>query len=413
MDANTKKELLQKIDPVWSVFLEERYHLQLTKAGKDHWAVCCPFHKENTPSGHIRASNGYFDYPHYKCYGCGIFLNPIDFVMQSEGVSFLDACKILGGYVGMEISSEPKNPKHEAYKDLMTEHGRRYVRNLKSNTTAIAYTYLTKTRGITEQTLDQFMVGYVPVDEYKYRTDISGISERISFPIFEHKLPKDSKAVGMGYRTVKDLSPSWSKETDPKYKNDTTTKDDLEGVFKKDQYLYGFQHAFQSIRKNQYAIVVEGYMDVLSLHQSGITNSVGLMGTSFGEIQMDKLRALTRNIILFLDGDSAGVTHMIKYVPILLNKGFTVKIICAANGKDPADVCKEMKFDQTEMSSYIIRNAESAVNMIINHYAKDYENIVIKERNKALVNIMPIIESCSPSEKMIFTDMLLKKLDMK
>lgn len=413
MDTNTKKDLLQRLDPVWDSFLEERYHLELVNAGKGHWAVCCPFHKENTPSGHIRQSNASFDYPHYKCYGCGVFLNPIDFTMQAEGLSFIEACKILGGYVGMEISSEPKNPKHEAYKDAMTEHARRYVRNLQSDTSSLVYTYLRETRGLTNETLNQFMVGYVPTDEYKYRTDISGISERISFPIFEHKLPKEAKVVGMGYRTSKDLLPDWDKKLDPKYKNDSNTKDELENVFKKSDLLYGFQHAFQSIRKNQYAIVVEGYVDVLSLHQSGITNTVGLAGTSFSEPQMDKLRALTKNIILFLDGDSAGVSHMIKYVPTLLNKGFSVKIISAENSKDPADVCKELKFDRAALSSYVIRNAEPAVNMIINHYVKDYENVVIKERNKILMNVLPVIESCNESEKMIFTDMLLKKIDMK
>ena len=411
MDANTKKELLDRLNPVWDSFLEERYHLELSNAGKGHWAACCPFHKEDTPSGHIRVSNGTFDYPHYKCYGCGIFLNPIDFVMQMEGLSFIEACKIIGGYVGMEITTEPKNPKHESYKDQMSEHGRRYNRVIQNDQTAIDY--LVKERQITMKTIDSFMVGLVPVDEYKVRTDTSNIAGRISFPIFEHKMPKDAKIVGMGYRTLKDRAPGWNKSTDPKYKNDSTTSGDLEGVFRKEEFLYGYQFAFQSIRKFQYAIVVEGYVDVLALHQSGMTNAVGLMGTAFTEKQMDALRKLTKNIVLFLDGDSAGVTNMMKYVPLLLEKGFSVKIIHAENGKDPADICLELSFDRAAVSSYVMKNSDSAVNMIINHYVRDYENVVIKERNKILSTVLPVIDNCSPSEKMIFSDILLKKLDMK
>lgn len=413
LDASTKAILLEKINPEWNTFLESRYKLQLKNAGRGHWVVPCPFHKENTASGHFRLANGTINYPHYKCYGCGEFLNPIDFVMQMEGLSFIDACKILGGFIGMEITTEPKNPKHEAYKDKMSEHARRYSRNLDDPRYTSARGYLTKERGLTEETLKRFMIGVVPSDEFKNRNDISNIAERIAFPIFEHKLVTESKCVGMGYRTLKDSSPVWDKQTDPKYKNDATTTGDLEGVFKKEEYLYGYQYAFAAIRKMQYAILVEGYVDVLSLHQSGMVNTVGLMGTAFTEKQIDILRKLTSNIILFLDGDGPGVAHMVKYVPTLLEKGFSVKIIKADSGKDPSDVCTSLKFNRADVMGYVMKNSEPAVNVIISYYTNEYEKTVIKERTRVLNAVLPIVEKCTLAEKMVFENMLMKKLDMK
>ena len=411
MNATIKSQLFEMINPQWYDFLQQRYKLKLKPAGKNHWVVNCPFHQESTASGHVMMADAYYNYPRFKCFGCGEFYNPIDFVMAIEGLSYIEACKILGGYVGMEITSEPKNPKHEAYKEKMDEHVRRYARCLPTNPTI--YDYLTKERGLTEETLQRFMVGAVPSDEFKYRSDMSGIADRIAFPILEHKLPNEAKCVGMGYRTLADRQPNWDKAKDPKYRNDHSQTGDLEGVFVKGDLLYGYPMAFQAIRKNQYAILVEGYVDVLSLHQSGIHHSVGIMGTSFTERQMDALRALTSNIILFLDGDKAGVTHMLSYVQPLIQKGFSVKIIKAEDNKDPADICKAFKFVRSDVSSYILRTAEPALNMMINTYASDYEKIVVKERMKALNAVLPVIEQCSPAERMIYESMLLKRLDVK
>lgn len=303
MDLETKQMIFDRLGNDWPRFVESRYNLKLKKISSRDYVILCPFHKENTPSGHIYLPNKKYNYPHYKCFGCGTFKNAIDFVMSMENLEFIEACKVLGGYVNVEITTAPKNQKHEEYKDLMCQHTRRYQRELQNHQEFLKY--LKIERQLTDKSITQFCLGAVPHNEFQYRNDTGNISDRIAFPIFEHKLINETKVLGMGYRTLKDKLPDWDKAKDPKYRNDATTTGELEGVFKKENCLYGYPFAVQAIRNN-YAIVVEGYMDVISLHQANIINTVGTMGTAFTENQMDALRKETSNIVLFLDSDESG-----------------------------------------------------------------------------------------------------------
>ena len=257
--------------------------IPIKRSGSVHMC-CCPFHEENTGSMAVWDNNT------YKCFGCQKHGDIISFVMDMENIGFKEACKVIANNVGIEYVLEEPNPVHEEYKDIMNEHNRRYWRNLKVS--PIALTYLMEDRKLTEETIDNFRLGYVPIDEYKNRTDIGNIAGRIAFPILENKNSENIKCIGMGYRSLNDVK--------PKYINDKNIQDGpLSGVFIKSDNLYGYSHAYKAIKDKGYAIVTEGYMDVISMHQAKICNTVATMGTAFTEKQIDSIKNLTNNYFIY------------------------------------------------------------------------------------------------------------------
>jgi len=322
---------------------------------------------------------------------------------------------MIGENVGVEVVLTPPNPHHEAYKDAMDEHTRRYWRTLQSSTEAMAY--LKGERKLTDDTINEFRLGLVPTDEYKTRNDIGGISDRIAFPILEHKDAGIAKCVGMGYRTRKDEKPKYINDVNqdgrPAQNNRPAQDANLAGVFVKGQLLYGYQLAHREIRKANYAIITEGYFDVISLHQSGIKNTVACMGTSLTEAQADALRSLTSNLILFMDGDSAGVMNMVKALPMLFEKGFNVMMLIAEANMDAADICEKMEFAADKLQTYISQKAKPALSVVIDRTVESYEQIVVRERLKAMGTLAPLLEKVqNPYERDVYKSKVYKRLDM-
>lgn len=383
-----------------SLYLQNYYKLDLRKSGNVF--VCnCPFHEEKTGSFVVFKDN-------YHCYGCGEHGDIINFTQKKERLGFKEACELIAQNEGIEYTIEPPNKYHEQYKNIMEEHSNRYAEQLLA-TDNNALDYLTKERGLTIESIKKFRLGLVPDKEYKSRNDIGGISNRISFPIFENKNKKYAKCLGMGYRT---LVPGEK----PKYINDKNQSDqnsNLYGVFIKGNCLYGYQEAEESIRKRNFAIIVEGYMDVISLHQSGIKNTVGAMGTSVTQAQIDSIAKLTKNVILFLDGDNAGVTNMFRILPMFLKTGINVKMIVAKNNKDAADICKDFNFDTRKVYNYICVNSKLALEYMLNLAFMEYSDVVMNEKRKIYNKIMPII-NCIENEidKELYLSSLKKKLEI-
>jgi DNA primase len=390
---------------IWDII--EKYYqdeIKLRKSG-DVYKGYCPFHKHNfdTPSFVVWPKTN-----KWHCFTDGEGGDVIDFLMKKENLEFKEACKMGADEAGIAYEIVPPNKEHEAYKDRMDEHSRRYWRNLQQSPEALHY--LMNQRKLTQATINQFRLGLVPVDEYKVRTDMGGISGRIAFPILESKDIKYAKCIGMGYRQFD------PKDTGPKYINDknrTDDRDPLKGVFIKGETLYGYPWAHQTIRKNNFAIVVEGYIDVISMHQAGLTNTVGCLGTALTEHQMDTIRKMTRNIILFLDGDKAGIDNMLKVLPQLFEKDFNVLIMIAENNMDAADVCLWKNFDGNAIRQYITDNAKAAMSVVIERETKAYEQIVIRERLKAVRAVSALIEKIPAAERKVYEDLLYKRLDIK
>lgn len=383
-----------------SSYLQKYYGLELKRSGNVF--VCnCPFHEERTGSFVVFEDN-------YHCYGCGEHGDIINFVQKKENLMFKEACELIAQNVGVNYTIEPPNKYHEQYKDIMDNHSNRYANNLlQSNNKALEY--LTKDRGLTIDTIKKFRLGLVPDKEYINRNDIGNISNRISFPIFENKSFKYAKCLAMGYRT---LIPGEK----PKYINDKNQDDknsNLCGVFVKGNCLYGYQEAEESIRKRNFAILVEGYMDVISMHQSGIKNTVGVMGTSITQNQVELISKITKNVILFLDGDNAGISNMFRTLPMFLKAGINVKMIIARNNKDAADICNDFNFNTKKVYDYICKNSKLALEYMINLAYMEYSDVVMNEKRKIYNKIVPIINSISnETDKDIYMSSLKKKLDI-
>ena len=343
----------------------------------------------------------------YKCFGCGKHGDLIILVQELENVGFQNACKIIGDNVGYEVILAPPNLYHETYKDIMDNHTRRYWHNLRNDFTAQSYM---QERGISQETINTFRIGLTDAQEYLFRKDVGGIGYRIAFPILEPK-GKNAKCIGMGYRAIMDEKPKYINDTN---QDGTGNKDPLlSGVFIKGNCLYGYTQAYEFIKKSNYAILVEGYMDVISLHQTNIKNVVGAMGTSITTAQVELLSKITKNILLIMDSDNAGINSMQKILPELYKAGMSVKMCILDKGKDPADICLSNNFNNAAVCKIIKDNTIDSMSFIFNNTIKDYESVVVQKRKEVLRNMQPIIDSLSGIDRTIYMDMLLKRLDMK
>ncbi len=399
MDINAFKDHIAIIPYVKKHYPDK---IPIIRESKNVAFAKCVWHNEVTGSLALYANGS------YKCFGCGEHGDIINLVQYMENLNFKEACQLIGENTGYEVNIEPPNITHEAYKDSMDNHTRRYWSNLQKN--GVALDYLMNQRGLTKETMDLFRLGLTDLEEYRYRTDIGNISNKISFPILEHKR-NNPKCVGMAYRTL-------SGEI-PKYINDlnqeSREKQDpaLDGVFIKGNLLYGLSHAYKSIADNGYVILVEGYMDVISLHQAGITNAVGAMGTSITEAQIKALSSVTSNVLLFMDNDKAGTDSMFKVIKSLYQQGLTVGVCISNNFNDPADLCLSYDFNSYRIQKEIKNSTKQGIELIVNRSVEKYETMVTTERAKAISLAMPIIEAVTnDSIKEMYKSKLYKRLDI-
>lgn len=404
MEIDTEE--LKSFAPIIPYVKKHYSHLLEFDDSKDKPHVCfakCLWHQENT------ASLAFFANGTYKCFGeCGEHGDIITFVQTVENVSFQEACKMIGDNVGYEVVLEEPNPFFEAYKDQLDNHTRRYWSNLQHNGEAMRY--LICQRGLKKEIIDLFRLGFTDAEEFKYRTDIGGISNKIAFPILEHKR-KNPKCVGMAYRGLTDEK--------PKYMNDANQdgregqNPNLVGVFVKGNLLYGLPMAYEAISKSNHLILVEGYFDVISMHQSGICNTVGAMGTSITANQIKEISKLTKNVILCLDGDKAGTQAMFNVIKDLYAEGINVVVCVLDNGMDPDELCRNMQYNGNRIYREIKAHSKQGIEFIVNRAVERYENIAMQERMSALSMAMPIIEAVQASEiRELYKSRLFKRLDM-
>lgn len=315
---------------------------------------------------------------------------------------------MIGDNVGYDIVLEEPNPLFESYKDTLDNHTRRYWNNLQNNGDALKY--LLCERGISKEMIDLFRLGFTDSEEYKYRTDIGGISSKIVFPILEHRR-RNPKCVGMAYRGLTDEKPKYINDVNQDGRDGQNPQ--LAGVFIKGDLLYGLPLAYEGIAKNNHIILVEGYLDVISLHQAGITNAVGSMGTSITENQIKAICNVTSNVLLFLDSDKAGTSAMLKSIKDLYAAGLNVAVCLLDNNMDPADLCKSLDFNNMTIRMEMKNHTKQGIELVVNNAVERYENIATTERTKALRNAMPVIESVQdPAIKELYKSKLFKRLDI-
>lgn len=362
----------------------------------------CIWHSEKTASLALFANGS------YKCFGCGEHGDVITLVQDIENLPFQEACKVIGDNVGYEVILEEPNPVHEAYKDTLDNHTRRYWSNLQNHGEALRY--LLCERGISKEMIDLFRLGYTDAEEYKYRTDMGNISNKIVFPILEHKR-RNAKCVGMAYRGLTNDKPKYINDVNQDGREGQDPQ--LAGLFIKGDLLYGLPLAYESIAKQGHVILVEGYFDVIAMHQAGITNVVGSMGTAITENQINAIARITKNVILFLDSDKAGTNAMVRCIKDLYTAGINVAVCIIENNMDPADLCKAMNFDSTAIGMEIKSHTKQGIELVINSSVERYENIATIERTRALRTAMPIIDAVQDSAiRELYKSKLFKRLDI-
>jgi DNA primase len=363
----------------------------------------CPFHDDKeSPSLAIYANGS------WKCFGCGMHGDVIQFVQNMENVDFIDACKIIGNNVGFPIELQQVNPAWKAYMEQMDSHVKRYWNNLQSN--AEAMNYLMNVRKMTPEIINEFRLGLTYVDEYKYRSDMGNISNRIVIPLLEHSIHKPH-SIGAAYRTFHDEI--------PKYVNDIN-KDgrkgqdpNLNGVFIKGNILYGYPQAKQAIKQAGYGIIVEGYFDVISMHQANIKNTIGIMGTHMSDNQLQSLSKITNSVLIFLDGDEPGINGMVKLAQQLYKENFEVMMIIAPKCMDPDELCKDKNYNPIEIMKIIKDNMYDAMDYIIKINTESFKSHVTTEQRKIIKTMEPILNSIPSSFKRDFyTRKLFKEIGL-
>lgn len=337
----------------------------LKKRGANHIA-CCPFHNEKTPSFSVSASKGI-----YKCFGCGKSGTAVGFVMEHENMSYTEALKYLAKKYHIEIVEKEETAEEIAQRQrhesllLASEYaGRFFQESLQTpEGQAIAMAYFRK-RGLEDETIRKFGLGWAPVSRralseaaraagYKEEFLVdAGVSiryddgklvdrffDRVMFPV--HSV--SGRVIAFGGRTLR------SDKTVAKYINSPESE-----IYVKSKSLYGIYFAKNGISRQDKCILVEGYLDVLSMHQLGINNVVASSGTSLTVEQIRLIRKFTKNITIIYDGDGAGIKAALRGIGLVLKEGMNVKVVLLPDGQDPDDFSRSHTLE--EVQEYIARN---------------------------------------------------------
>lgn len=337
----------------------------LKKRGANYLA-CCPFHNEKTPSFSVSPSKGI-----YKCFGCGKSGTAVGFIMEHESLSYVEALKYLAKKYHIEVvekeeSAEEiaKRQKHESLL-LVSEYAGKFFQEsvYTPEGQAIAYQYF-RSRGLEDETIRKYGLGWAPLgrkalteaaraagykEEFLVETGLSiryddgrlvdRFYDRVMFPI--HSV--SGRVIAFGGRTLK------TDKSVAKYINSPETE-----IYVKSRSLYGIYFAKSEISKRDKCILVEGYLDVLSMHQLGITNVVASSGTSLTVEQIRLIHKFTDNVTIIYDGDGAGIHAAIRGIDLVLKEGMNVKVVLLPDGQDPDDFAKKHTLDEVE--DYIFQN---------------------------------------------------------
>ena len=342
----------------------------LKKRGANHIA-CCPFHNEKTPSFSVSASKGI-----YKCFGCGKSGTAVGFVMEHENMSYTEALKYLAKKYNIEVVEKEETAEEIAKRQrseslyLVSEYAGKFFQESMQTPAgqAIAYQYF-KSRGLEDETIRKYGLGWAPVtrkalseaaraagykEEFLVETGLSikyddgrlvdRFYDRVMFPI--HSV--SGRIIAFGGRTLR------TDKSVAKYVNSPETE-----IYVKSRSLYGIYFAKNEIARQDKCILVEGYLDVLSMHQLGITNVVASSGTSLTVEQIRLIRKFTNNVTIIYDGDGAGIKAALRGIGLVLKEGLNVKIVLLPDGMDPDDFARRHTLEQVQ--DYIFQNEQDFI----------------------------------------------------
>ena len=342
----------------------------LKKRGANHMA-CCPFHNEKTPSFVVSPSKGI-----YKCFGCGKSGTAVGFIMEHENLSYTEALKYLAKKYHIEVVEKEETAEEIAKKQrneslfLVSEYAGKFFQDSLQTPEgqAIGYQYF-RSRGLEDETIRKYGLGWAPVsrkalsdaaraagykEEFLVETGLSikyddgrlvdRFFDRVIFPI--HSV--SGRVIAFGGRTLK------TDKSVAKYVNSPETE-----IYVKSRSLYGIWFAKNEMSRQDKCILVEGYLDVLSMHQLGIRNVVASSGTSLTVEQIRLIRKFTNNVTIIYDGDSAGIKAALRGIGLVLKEGLNVKVVLLPEGQDPDDFARRHTLE--EVQDHIARNEQDFI----------------------------------------------------
>jgi DNA primase len=344
----------------------------------------CPFHNEKTPSFTVSPSKGIF-----KCFGCGKGGNVVNFIMEHETLSYPEALKFLAAKYHIDIIEKEETAEVKQQKDdresmmIVTGFAQKYFSRTLWNEPegrAVGLGYL-RERGLRDDLIRKFDLGYNPdgktvftdaaqKEGYKMEfLDKTGLtikrddwirdrfSGRVMFPV--HNVA--GRVIAFGARIIK------TEENTAKYLNSPESE-----IYQKSKIVYGIFHAKREIARVDKCFLVEGYTDVLSLHQSGIENVVASSGTSLTSDQIRLIRRFTSNITILYDGDEAGIKASLRGIDLVLEEGMNVKVLLLPPGEDPDSFAR--KHSATELLKFIAGNETDFIHFKTRLLLKSAEN---------------------------------------
>lgn len=401
IDQATKQRILDaaQIVEVVSDFVN------LKKAGVNYKGLC-PFHADKTPSLTVSPAKGL-----YKCFSCGNGGGVVKFVMEHEQMTYTEALKWLANKYHIEVheremtQEEKQEQSDKESMMVVSEWACQYFEDLLQNNVdgrAIGLAYL-RSRGFRDDIIHKFRLGYSLADRYGlsnaarkkgfeerfltatgvcYKMDDGRIHDRfygrVIFPFFTIS----GRIVGFGGRKLD----SRTKGVEQKYVNSPESP-----IYDKSRNLYGLYQAKQSIVRENRCLMVEGYTDVLSLHQSGIENVVASSGTALTTGQIQLLHRFTSNVTLLYDGDAAGIKASERGTDLLLQEGMNVKILILPQDEDPDSFCR--KHSAQEVQEYIQNNQVDFIHFRINRMMKEIAGDPLRKSEliKAIIQSISLI----------------------
>lgn len=336
-----------------------------------NFVACCPFHNEKTPSFYVSPSKGI-----YKCFGCGKSGSAVGFVMEHESLSYVEALKYLARKYGIPVVEKEESAEDVAKRQrsesllLVSEFAHKFfVSSLdteEGRSTGRAYF---RSRGLEDETIRKYGLGWAPKDRnalckealakgYKeeYLVDAGLVIkyddghladrffDRVMFPV--HSV--SGRVIAFGGRTLR------TDKTVAKYVNSPETE-----IYDKSRSLYGIWFAKSEMSRSDKCYLVEGYLDVLSMHQLGILNVVASSGTSLTVPQIRLIKKFTENVTIMYDGDSAGIKAAIRGIGLVLKEGLNVKVVLLPDGDDPDSYSRKHSLE--EVQNFIAANEQDFI----------------------------------------------------
>ena len=390
-----------------------------------NYVACCPFHNEKTPSFVVSPSKGV-----YKCFGCGKGGNAVTFVMEQEGVSYPEALKMVAKRYGIEVKEEAMTEEELRRNDdresmfVLNGWAAEYFANYlhrDSEGINVGLAYFRQKRGLTDATIKKFGLGFCPSKgdrmsqdalaagykrEFLLSTGLSLVSERngglydrfrdrVIFPV--HNI--SGRIVAFGGRTLR------TDKQVAKYQNSPESE-----IYSKKRELYGLYFAKRAIQQQDFAILVEGYLDVISMHQAGIENVVASSGTSLTTEQIRLLGRFTKNITVIYDGDSAGIHASLRGIDMILKEGMNVRVVLLPEPEDPDSFARS--HSAAEVRDYIRDNERDFLDFKARLLLKDAQGDPI--RKAALIGdmVQSIAQIPDPIQRSVYIKECARIMDI-